>query len=153
MPFVVISESGAVTYAGDGTHQITGPMQFSGSISVSNFSHITSVITSSAAITLASGGCYVLSSSSGAVTATVPDPGRVPGAKFVFRCGSAHAHLITGSVNGFQSFAVTPGITTTGVAGSRIALASAQNSSVVLESDGFHYLVSAASGTCTLAQS
>jgi hypothetical protein len=153
MPYVVIGDSGAVTYSGDGTHQITGPSQISGSVSVSNFPHITSVITSSAAISLALGGCYVLSSSSGAVTATVPDPGRIPGAVFIFRCGSAHAHLVTGSVNGFQSFVISPGITATGAAGSRVALPAVQNSSVVLVSDGFHYIVSAASGSCTLAQS
>jgi hypothetical protein len=152
MAYVVLGGQGAVSHDGDGTHQIAGPCNMSGTLTVSNFPHAVSVITASSAQTFSYGGVYILSSSTGAVTVTVPDPGRVPGAKFVFRNGSAHAHLITGSVAGFASFIKAPGITATGILGSRCALENLQNSSVVLESDGFHYIISAGSGTCTLAQ-
>lgn len=152
MAYTVIGPQGAVTYEGDGANRIEGTQQHSGSFAMQNLPYCINVITASSAQTFLLPGAYVLSSSSGAVTATVPDPGRVPGGKFIFRCGSAHAHLITGSVPGHTSFSITPGITATGARGTRIALENVQNSSVVLESDGFRYLVSACSGTITIAQ-
>jgi hypothetical protein len=158
--YTVINSQGSNDYSGDGNHQIVGSTnitgtlhQLSGSVAVSNLPYAVNVITASSNLTLSSPGAYVLSSSTGAVTVTVPDPGRIPAGTYIFRCGSAHAHLITGSVAGFQSFIPSPGITTTGVAGSRIALPAVQNSSVTFTSDGFHHVIHAASGTCTLAQS
>ena len=152
MPYITVGDQGLVVYPGTGVNTLPGDQVASGAMGVSNFPYVVSVITASSNQTFNQGGMYILSSS-GPVTASMPDPGRVPGAKFIFRAGSAHAHAITGTVGGFQCFSVTPGITATGVRGSRILMDSAQNSSVVLESDGFHYLISAASGTHTLAQS
>jgi hypothetical protein len=160
MGYTVFGSQGAVDYPGDGAHQIvgnvtiSGPQAASGSMTVTSFPHVlvSNVITASTNLTFALGGFYVLSSSTTQITATLPDPGSVPGARFIFRAGSAHAHGITGSVGGFTSFVTSPGITTTGTAGSKIALAAVQNSSVFLESDGYHYVVSAASGTCTISQ-
>jgi len=160
MGYTVFGSQGAVDYDGAGSHQIlgnvtiAGPVAASGSQTVTNFPHVlvANVITASSNLTFALGGFYVLSSSSTQVTATLPDPGSVPGSTFIFRGGSGHAHCMTGSVGGFTSFVTSPGITTTGVAGSKLSLPATQNSSVVLVSDGYHYLVSAASGTCTINQ-
>lgn len=145
MPYITVGDQGLVVYPGEGESSL------SGSQGLTNFPYIVSVTTASAATTFLQGGMYVLSSSSGAVVATLPDPGRVPGAKYIIRAGSAHAHAVTGSVAGFQSFSITPGLSTSGVRGSKAALDGSQNASVVFESDGFHYLVSACSGTVTLS--
>lgn len=160
MSHTTISGLGTVDSDGDGDHQILGGHQFigagvhSGSVRVSNFSAINAPITASAPMVFALGGLYVLSSSGvgATVTASLPSPGSVPGARFVFRNGSAHAHAITGTLNGFKSFTKTPGITTTGVDGSKLALDAFEGSSVILDSDGLHFIVTAASGTVTLSQ-
>lgn len=154
MAYTIINGQGAVSYPGDGTNQIAGTFRSSGSFGMQNLPHCINVITASSAQTFLLPGVYILSGSGvGNVTASVPDPGSVPGGTYVFRAGSAHAHVITGTVAGFQCFGTTPGTTTTGVRGSSLTLDSVQNSSVVLTSDGFRYLIAASSGTCVLAQS
>ena len=160
MSYTVISSRGTVDNDGSGDHQIVGAHQLigagvhSGSVRVSNFACVNAPLTASAPMIFSLGGVYVLSSSGVAavVTASLPDPGSVPGARFIFRNGSAHAHAITGTLNGFKSFTKTPGITTSGVDGSKLALDSFQGSSVILDSDGLHFIVTATSGTVTLSQ-
>lgn len=154
MAYTVIGSQGAVTHPGDGTNQINGSFSASGSFSMQNLPYCTNVITASSAQSFLLPGMYVLSGSGvGNVTASLPDPGRVPGGTYIFRAGSAHAHVLTGTVGGFQCFGTSPGTTTTGVRGSSLTLDSVQNSSVTLTSDGFRYIIAASSGTCILAQS
>lgn len=102
--------------------------------------------------TLTAGGVYVASSSSGAVTYVMPLASAVPGATFVFRSSSAHAHALTGSQepNGTLSFVGNVGGVPSNV-GSNLALEAVQGSSVVLISDGLKFLVMAASGSCTIS--
>lgn len=105
-----------------------------------------------AATTLTAGGVYLASSSSGALTMTMPLASSCPGSTFVFRSTSAHAHALTGSAesNGTKVFCGFPGGTVENN-GSKVALSATQGSSVVLVSDGLSFLVSAMSGTCTIS--
>lgn len=102
--------------------------------------------------TLTAGGVYTASSSAGAVTYVMPLASAVPGATFVFRSASAHAHALTGSqaANGTLSFAGNVGALPSNE-GSKLALAATQGSSVALISDGLKFLVLAASGSCVIS--
>lgn len=87
-------------------------------------------------------GSLVLSSSTAAVTGTMPDPALMPGSRWIFRAGSAHAHRLTSSLG-----ATTTPFTNGTSKGQRCSLDAAVNSSVVLMSDGANWVVLGNSGT------
>ena len=65
-------------------------------------------------------------------TLLLPSASDVPNAEYIFRCTSAHAHVLTGSNNTFVG---------TGSSGTRVALSGTVGSSVVLRSDGSAFLI------------
>ena len=145
MPKVTIDGSkGLVQETGSG-------FEVNSSISLSSLP-TTSVVAKSAAETIGSPGVYTLSSSVAAITMVMPTAASVPGGVFVFRSTSAHAHALTGSLeaDGVKVFAGQAGATPDGH-GSKIALDSAEGSSVALVSDGKSFLVMAASGSCVIS--
>lgn len=104
-----------------------------------------------AASTLTVGGVYTVSGNT-AVTTVMPLASAVPGATFIFRSTSAHAHVLTGSqeTNGTKVFAGMPGASGINGQGSSLALNATQGSSVCLISDGKSFLLNALSGSCTI---
>jgi hypothetical protein len=109
-----------------------------------------SVAAQTANATLDAGSCGLntVSGSAGAITLVLPLAANVPGAKFVFRTTSADAHILTGSqeVAGTKVFAVLGAATL----GSKLTMPAVVGSSVVVESDGLHYIVNALSGVVTV---
>ena len=105
-----------------------------------------------AASTLTVGGVYTVSGNS-AVTTVMPLASEVPGATFIFRSTSAHAHVLTGSQEtaGTKVFAGMFGASGVNGQGSSLALNAVQGSSVALISDGKSFLLSALSGSCTIS--
>lgn len=149
MPKVTISDSqGLVQSEGSGV-EFNSSVSINSSISMSKLP--TSVVSAQTAnATLVSPGVYTVSGS-GVVTMTMPLASGVPGGLFVFRCASAHAHVLTGSqeTSGTRVFAGQPGATPD-TQGSKLTLPAVVGSSVALISDGVSFLLSAASGSCTI---
>ena len=106
-------------------------------------------VTATGAVTL--GGVYTVSGNS-VVTTTMPLASDAPGAMFIFRTLSAHAHILTGSQEtaGTKVFCGFPG-TSVAAQGSSLALPAVVGSSVALISDGKSFLVTAVSGSCTIS--
>lgn len=98
-----------------------------------------------AATTLVDGGLYTVSGA-GALTMTMPLASSVPGAMFIVRNLSAHAHALTGSAEDAGTTVFTDGTTK----GSKLALAAAVGNSVSLISDGKNFCVLAKSGSLTI---
>ena len=147
MPKVTISDSqGLVQSSGSGV-EINSAVTFS-SLPVASVSAITSNST------VSSPGVYTISGSGvPALAVTLPLASSVPGGLFVFRSASPdHAHFLTGSAetNGTKVFAGHPGATPDNQ-GSKLTLAVGVGSSVALICDGKSFLVSAVSGSCTIA--
>lgn len=139
MPKTIISDSvGVKVVAGDSGLQIDSALASS---PVMNLQALT------AATTLTGGGVYTISST-GALTMTMPLASSVPGATFIVRCASAHAHALTGSqeAGGTLVFAGHVGATPDS-SGSKLTLPATVGSSVALVCDGLKFLVMAASGS------
>lgn len=144
MPKVTINDSqGLVQSTGSG-------VEINSSISMSSLPTAT-VSAQVASAVVSAPGVYTLSGSA-ALTMTMPLASSVAGGLFVFRSASAHAHALTGSleVAGTLVFAGQPGAVPDNQ-GSKLALSSVQGSSVALISDGKSFLVTAASGSCTIS--
>lgn len=144
MPKVTINDSqGLVQSAGSG-------VEINSSVSMSSLPS-TSVSAQTASGAVLSPGVYTLSGSN-TLTMTMPLAASVAGGLFVFRSTSAHAHMLTGSLetNGTLVFAGMPGAIPSN-RGSNLALASVEGSSVALVSDGKSFLVTAASGSCVIS--
>lgn len=145
MPKVVINDSqGLVQKAGSGVEiSSTVSMASLPTSPVSNFT---------AATTIVAPGVYTLSASQGVLTTTMPLASAVPGGLFVFRSTSPSAHVLTGSQesNGTLVFAGMAGATPNNQ-GSALTLPAVEGSSVALISDGKSFLVTAASGSCTIS--
>jgi len=107
---------------------------------------ISDVVPIGADANIVRGGVYTLSGDS-EITASLPTPADVPGAMFIFRSISAHAHMITSSNVTQDLETITDGSSE----GARIALDSVIGSSAALVCDGRSYLVLASSGTVTYA--
>lgn len=93
-------------------------------------------------------GAFVFGyNASDAVTYVMPLASSCPGTTFTFRSATAFAHALTCSqeVNG------TLGFTDGTLAGSKLAVSSDLNSSVILASDGVRFLVLGKSGPLTYA--
>lgn len=106
---------------------------------------VDSTQTFTANATLIAGDCGVniISASTAAVlTMSLPAASGCAGAMFMFRCGNAAAHVITGSA--------ANSIALTGSLGSKITLGNTTNSAVALQSDGNLFHVLSFSTTCTL---
>ena len=145
MAKTTIDSRGAVTGPGAGLN-VKGPATFRAGMKEA-------VVAKTAAATLTAGGVYTISSSA-ALTITLPDPADVPGAPFTFRCASVHAHQITSPqvTADTETIHCTAGITHVGSTdGARLALENVVGSSVRMVSDGAKYLITAASGTLTIA--
>ena len=99
-----------------------------------------------AATTLVDGGLYTVSGG-GALTMVMPLASSVPGAQFIVRNLSAHAHALTGSAEAGGTKVFTDGTSR----GSKIALAAAVGNSVTLVSDGVNFCVMANSGSLTIS--
>jgi len=98
------------------------------------------------------GGVYTVSGTA-AVTVTMPLASTVPGAQFVFRTTSAHAHVLTGSAwaKGERAFAGISG--SAGIVdGAAIVFPAVLGSSVVLVSDGNKYLYTGGSGSIKIME-
>ncbi len=93
-------------------------------------------------------GLYTLSGSS-AITVNLPNVDECAGSEFIFRNLSADAHVISGSGTSADSDASTlvSGITQ----GTDGALDAVEGSSVILKSDGLHFLVLQSSGSFTVS--
>ncbi|NBP03223.1 MAG: hypothetical protein EBU90_24620 [Proteobacteria bacterium] len=119
---------------------------------------VDSIYAVTSSLTLAAGdaGVITLSSSvAGVLTEVMPTAASTPGATFIFRTTSAHAHILTGSqeANGTKVFInrLTGSGVTSDQQGSRLTLNAAQGSSVFLQSDGRLFHVLAYSGSFTIA--
>lgn len=88
-----------------------------------------------------SAGVKVLSSSSGVITAEMPVASSCAGSQWIFRAGSEHAHVITGTTSFTDGTDV----------GNQIALEATVGCSVVLVSDGLNFVILGNSGTLTLS--
>ena len=106
--------------------------------------------TSNVTLTGRDAGLCILSASQGVITATMPDVTTVPGALYVVRSSSPSAHAVTGSNSGVlfveRGESAAP---ITGSQGQKITFPGTTNSSVVLLSDGFRWLVLTGSGSLT----
>ena len=103
-----------------------------------------------AAATVTSPGVYTISGSA-VLSVVMPTAATFPGSTFVFRCASAHAHILTGSAEtvGFPAFAVSNSASQ----GSKLTLTSARvGASVFLVCDGNKFIVSANTGSITIAE-
>ena len=136
---------GLVTSAGSGATFTVGDAGFTLDVLPKS-----TVSAKSAATTFIQPGAYTLSSSA-VLTGTMPLASSVPGGIFVFRAGSAHAHVLTASAedNGTLAF-VHGGLNMTGSHGSKLALTAAVGNSVSLLSDGLSFCVLTQSGTLTI---
>lgn len=144
MSRVVISDATGIFQIRDGSGvEISSPVTFSSFPTVA-------VAAQTAPATLVNPGVYTLSGGS-AQTWVMPTAASVPGGTFIFRCLSAHAHVLTGSQEapGTKVFAGFPG-GTPDTNGSRLTLPAVVGSSVALVSDGVSFLLTAASGSCTI---
>lgn len=81
-----------------------------------------------------SSGVHSVSGSS-TLTGTLPNASSVPGARFTIRSESEHPHLLTGSSDDSLTFYHASG------SGVEIQLEALVGASVILESDGLHYIV------------
>lgn len=98
------------------------------------------------------GGVYEVSGVA-AVTVSMPLASTVPGAQFVFRSTSAHAHVLTGSAwaKGERAFAGISG--SAGIVdGAAIVFPAIIGTSVVLVSDGNKYLYTGGSGSIKIME-
>lgn len=136
MAKVVISSSGFNQVADGSGLEISAPLSQSPTMD-------TTALT--VASTLVNGGLYTISGG-GALTMTMPLASSVPGAMFVVRNLSAHAHALTGSAEAAGTTVFTDGTTK----GSKLALAAAVGNSVSLISDGKNFCVLAKSGSLTI---
>ena len=102
-----------------------------------------------AAATVTSPGVYTISGSA-VLSVVMPTAATFPGSIFVFRCASAHAHILTGSAEtvGFPAFAVSNSTSQ----GSKLTLRAGVGSSVFLVCDGNKFIVSANTGSITIAE-
>lgn len=105
-------------------------------------------ITGSSTMTLANAGVNTMSGTS-ALTLVLPLASDCPGAEFMFRSLSAHAHIITASQE-------TAGVrnlynVTASTNGSRATLPAVVGASIYLKSDGNTFFILAASGSLTIA--
>lgn len=109
----------------------------------------TQAITTSATVTAP--GVYTIAGTNTPVV--MPLAATFPGSTFVFRSASASGHYLTGSAEavGTPVFTKNPGASGPAV-GSKLTLPSVVCSSVVLVCDGSKFIVSAASGSFTIAE-
>ena len=143
---VTIDSRGIVITPGSGL-TINGVASVSGLLTATSGT-IGAQIALSANTVLTTGGVYTLSSSSAAIKATLPAASTVPGALFIFRAASAHAHQITGSnvaVAGTKTICDVTG------SGTRLALPATVNTSVALLCDGVNFLVHGQSGSFVIS--
>lgn len=142
MAKVTIDDRGVVVTKGSGGLVVNAPVQDSPKMTVKALT---------AASTLTAGGLYTVSGT-GVITTVMPLASAVPGATFIFRSLSDHAHIFSGSQEtaGTQVFAGMAGALPANL-GSSLALAAVVGSSAALVSDGKSFLVMAASGTCVLS--
>lgn len=145
----VDSTSGVVT-----TNNNSG---FSIERSVSNYGFspfkVDSVQALTGSTTLYAGNAGVLTISGSAVlTQSMPTAASCPGATFVFRNLSAHAHVLTGSQEtaGTKAFVSALSGAVTGQ-GSKLVLSGAVGGSVVLMSDGLYFHALSYSGSFAIS--
>ena len=96
-------------------------------------------------------GMYVLSGSTGALGYHLPDPANFPMSEWGFRITSADAHILSSSQVSYKAMYANSG-SLTGIGaqnGSKITFPAVAQSSIVLKSDGYNYLVMASSGSFT----
>lgn len=86
-------------------------------------------------------------SGSAVVTAIMPTAADALGGLYTFRCGSAHAHVLTASQETAGSEPFTDGTSN----GASLTLPAIEGSSVVLQSDGVNFIVLGVSGSLTIA--
>ena len=136
----VISDSFGVKQVGDGSG-----LQIDSALATTP---VVNVQPLTAATTLSAGGVYTISNT-GPITMVMPLASSVPGSTFVFRCASAHAHVLTGSQesNGTQVFCGIPGLTGANGSGSKLTLSAVVGSSAALVSDGKSFLLLGMSGS------
>lgn len=150
MPKVVINDSrGLFQESGSGL-SVDSSVSISSPVIMSTLPK-TTVSAKTSSTTIVDPGVYTVSST-GALTMTMPLASDVPGGLFIFRSASAHAHVLTGSqeAGGTLVFAGMPGATPANQ-GSALTLPAVVGSSVALISDGKNFLVTAASGSCTIS--
>lgn len=146
---VRITDKGIIQEAGDGIVLETGGVKQVGSGTVST----TSTLTVQQVV-----GMTVLSSSA-VITGTMPLAANLAGSRMIFRVGSAHAHVLTGSAEagGTKVFCRLPYSSSLGQSnvtnGSKLVLPAVVGSSVALLSDGVNLLVLCGSGSFTLSDS
>ncbi len=115
---------------------------------------VDSIYAVTSSLTLAAGdaGVVTLSSSvAGVLTEVLPTAASTPGATFVFRTTSAHAHILTGSQEANGTKVIISQLSGAAGQGSKLTLNAAQGSSVFLQSDGRLFHVLSFSGSFTIA--
>jgi len=104
---------------------------------------ITAISTDATALNIVHCGVITLSGNS-TLTASMPLASDIPGASYIVKALSVHSHSLTCSAeaNGTRAFKANQGNT-----GSCLKLFGSLNDSVVLISDGVHFLVAGGSGS------
>lgn len=103
-------------------------------------------ISASTALTADQAGSHILSSSA-ALSVPLPVASSVPGSRWVFRAGSAHAHAL---ISGSAETTIRP-FTDGTDNGGQLAVQNIVGSSVVLMSDGANWVVLGGSGSVTIS--
>ena len=135
-----LTNKGIISYRTDGT-DTSGDRGFG-----AGADRAQGTVSASTALTPDQAGSHILSSSS-ALSVPMPVASSSPGSRWVFRCGSAHAHvLISGSAE-TTARPFTDGTDN----GGQVALENVVGSSVVLMSDGANWIVLGNSGSLTLS--
>lgn len=139
---VSTKDTNGLTVERNGSNKGFGPFQVDAVVA----------ITANGTLTPANAGVNTISGSS-ALTEVLPLASACPGAEFVFRSLSAHAHILTGSQetagtrNIVCAFSSSNGSTSSG---NKFTFGATVGNSVILKSDGLSFHVTSFSGSFTL---
>lgn len=133
----------------------TGQVDFGGDTGVLPFGGTATTLTSNT--TLSTGGIYKLSSSTAAITASLPAPGTNLGVRYHIICDSSHAHNVTasnqpaGETDGLGNI---NGVSTPDFDGYALfKFEASDGASLIVESNGYLWQVlSLTSGSHTITQ-
>jgi hypothetical protein len=154
---VLGGNKGVQVSGGRGTQVVSEPRN----IGISPYRMWTATMTANTQLSEGDCGVWVLSGSTGTarITATLPSASLAPGCMYIFRVGSADAHVITASLEAnlaanicFLSGAVVGTASSFRRDGSKITLPNISGSSVALMCDGVNWNIIGGSGSLVMGQ-
>lgn len=122
---------------------------------VASAADVDTVSTATKVFAAGEAGIHVLSSSTGAISGTLPLASLAAGGLYTFRCGSAHAHFLSASLEtvGTKAICMRSGSAQATVwNGSKATLEAVVGTSVTLFCDGKSFCIMTASGSVVLSQ-